>query len=72
MKALTTNQLFMMRIAVKGKAREYEDLAAADPKNREYWEGQRDELLKLADTLEEIRDRVYYSKEMKTRIYFTL
>ena len=67
MKAITTKQIGDLYIAIKSKAADFEHMAGIAPEDAEYWNKKRNEALELADALLEMRERVFFSKDLRAR-----
>lgn len=71
MKALTTNQLLDIRLALRDKAMSYREIAGhptTDDASRAFFYQREAELLALAEQIAEISTNIYSSDTMSVRI----
>ena len=75
MKALTTNQLLDIRLALRDKAMNYREIAGrlpSDDETRAFFSRREAELLALAEHIAEISTNIYSSASMRVRVYCRL
>ena len=72
MKAITTKQIGDLYVSIKSKAADFGRMAGIAPEHADYWNTKKAEALELAETLQEMRDRVYFSKDLRARFTIRL